>query len=87
MLVAIALVLCALWAVLIAQAFGPGSSDEIVTGGLAAVLWFGLSAAGLAAAAFALWRASDGQLRAAGWAAILAVACLAGWTVLLIVAG
>jgi hypothetical protein len=65
----------------VAFAWGPGNSDEMVSGGLALVPWYGLSTAGTIAAVATL-----GNLpwpRRARWALLVATVCLAAWTAFL----
>jgi len=62
----------------VASAWGPGNSDEAVSGGPELVPWFGLPLAGTAAAVAALWLAP--QPRSAIWALLVAGLSLGAWT-------
>jgi hypothetical protein len=68
---------------LIASAWGPGNSDELVSGGTDLIPWFGLSLGGTLAALVGL--ALVPRPRLARWALLLATVSLAGWTVFLFV--
>jgi hypothetical protein len=82
--IAALLLIYGLAAVLFASAWGPGNSDEIVSGGVAQVPWFGLPLVG-AFAAMAGLVYSRNPPRA--WTAcVVATACLAAWTVFLFAA-
>jgi hypothetical protein len=61
-----------------ASLWGPGNSDELVSGGAELVPWFGLPIAGTAAAVVALWLVP--RPRSATWALLVAALSLAAWT-------
>jgi hypothetical protein len=77
------LLLYGLLAVAIASAWGPGNSDELVTGGPALIPWYGLSTLGALAALAGL--ALVRRPGSARWALLLAALSLAGWTGLVFV--
>jgi len=66
---------------LIASAWGPGNSDELVSGGSDLIPWFGLSFGGAAAARVGL--ALVPRPRLARWVLLVAAVSLAGWTAFL----
>jgi hypothetical protein len=76
--VAVLLFLYGLLALFVASAWGPGNSDELVTGGIAVVPWFGLPIVGTAAAAASLIRVT--RPRTASTTSALAAVCLLAWT-------
>jgi hypothetical protein len=82
---AIFLVLYGLLTVFVASAWGPGNSDELVSGGSDLVPWFGLSLGGTVAALGALWGVFWRRLRFARWTLLVAAVSLAGWTIFLFV--
>jgi hypothetical protein len=87
-LVALAAVLLELYGLLtlfVALAWGPGNSDEIVSGGSDLIPWFGLSLGRTIAALGALGGLLDQRPRLARWALLIAAASLAGWTLFLFV--
>lgn len=65
----------------VASAWGPGNSDELVSGGPELVPWYGLSSVGTLAAVVAL--ALTPWPRRARWALLTAAASLAAWTTFL----
>jgi hypothetical protein len=65
--------------VFFASAWGPGNSDELVSGGPELVPWYGLSGLGTLAAVVAL--ALTPWPRHALWALLTATASLGAWTV------
>jgi len=69
---------------LFASAWGPGNSDEIVSGGVAQVPWFGLPVVGAFAAMAGLVYLRNPPR--AWTACVVAAACLAAWTVFLFAA-
>lgn len=73
------LMLYGLLTVLVASAWGPGNSDELVSGGLDLIPWFGLSCGGTVAALLSLWLVR--RPRFARWALLIAAVSLGGWTV------
>jgi hypothetical protein len=77
------LILYGLLASLIASAWGPGNSDELVSGGTDLIPWFGLSLGGTVAALVGL--ALVRRPRLARWALVIATVCLGSWTVFLFV--
>jgi hypothetical protein len=79
--VAVLLLLYGLLTLFVASAWGPGNSDELVTGGITVVPWFGLPIAGTAAAATSLARVT--RPRTASTASALAAVCLLAWTAFL----
>jgi hypothetical protein len=68
----------ALLTAFVAAAWGPGNSDEAVSGGPELVPWFGLPITGTAAALAALWLVSTP--RSAIWALLVAALSLGAWT-------
>jgi hypothetical protein len=64
---------------LVASAWGPGNSDELVSGGLELIPWYGLSCGGTVAAVLGLWLMKRPRL--ARWALLVAAVSLASWTV------
>jgi hypothetical protein len=79
------LLLFGLLTLFVASAWGPGNSDELVSGGADLIPWFGLSSAGTLAALVALWGVLLPRPRVARWALLIAAVSLAGWTVFLFV--
>jgi hypothetical protein len=69
-------------ALIVASAWGPGNSDELVSGGPELIPWYGLSSLGTLAAVGAL--ALLHRPRSAAWALGIAAASLAAWTATLI---
>jgi hypothetical protein len=67
--------------VFVASAWGPGNSDELVSGGPELVPWYGLSSLGTVAAVVAL--ALTPWPRRARWALLTATVSLAAWTAFL----
>jgi hypothetical protein len=77
----ICLLLYGLLTMFVASAWGPGNSDELVTGGPELIPWYGLSTCGTLAALVGL--AFIPRPRSARWALLLAAISLAGWTAFL----
>jgi hypothetical protein len=71
-----------LLALFVAYVWGPGSSDELITGGPVTVPWFGLPAVGAIAAMVGLFLIA--RQRAAVLAVLLAAVCLVVWTLLFV---
>lgn len=67
----------------IAFLFGPGNSDEIVSGGIEVVPWYGLSTLGAAAAAVG-WTLV-GHHRSGRWPLSASALSLMAWTVFFLV--
>jgi len=72
------LLLYGLLTVLIASAWGPGNSDELVSGGPRLIPWHGLPATGTLAAAAALMLMR--RPRSSIWALLVAALSLGAWT-------
>ena len=64
----------------IAQIMGPGNSDELVSGGVLVVPWFGLPLIAIGCAGLAVVRRRN--TRIAPRALVLAAACAGAWMVL-----
>jgi hypothetical protein len=84
-LAATCLTLYGLLTLFAASAWGPGNSDELVSGGSDLIPWFGLSLGGTVAALAAFGALLDRRPRVAGWALLIATVSLAGWTLFLYV--
>jgi hypothetical protein len=74
-----------LLSVFVALVWGPGNSDELVSGGVDLIPWFGLSFGGAIAALGALWGVLVRRPRWARPALLVAAASLAGWPLFLLV--
>jgi hypothetical protein len=86
--VAVAAILLAVYgllALVVASAWGPGNSDELVSGGAGLIPWVGLSLGGAVAALGALWGVLVARPLVARWALLIAAVSLAGWTLFLFV--
>jgi uncharacterized BrkB/YihY/UPF0761 family membrane protein len=81
----ICILLYGLLATFVAQVWGPGNSDELVSGGPGLIPWFGLSFGGTFAALAGLAMMLRRRRRPAARALLGAGLCLAGWTVFLYV--
>jgi hypothetical protein len=87
-LVAVAAILLVLYGVLTllaASAWGPGNSDELVSGGSDLIPWFGLSLGGTVAALGAFSGVLLRRSRLARWALLISAVSLAAWTIFLFV--
>jgi hypothetical protein len=79
-LAAVGLLMYGVLTMLVASAWGPGNSDELVSGGPGLIPWFGLSTVGTVAALVGLALAFGQRPRLAAWSLLIAVVALAGWT-------
>ena len=75
------LLLYGLLTLLVASAWGPGNSDELVSGGPKLIPWYGLPAAGTLAAVVALVLLP--RPRSSIWALVVAALSLGAWTAFL----
>jgi hypothetical protein len=82
-LAGVLILLYGLLTLFVASAWGPGNSDEIVSGGPALITWYGLSALGTFAALATLALLVLKHLEWAFGALLLAIVSLTGWTVFL----
>jgi len=82
-LTGVILLLVGLLALFVASAWGPGNSDELVSGGAAVVPWFLLPAIGTCAAVTVLVRAIIGGT--VGAALLVAAGSLAAWVAMVFI--
>jgi hypothetical protein len=76
----LAILALGLFELFIAQIMGPGNSDELVSGGVLVVPWFGLPLIAIGCAGLAVVRRRDARL--APRALVLAAACVGAWMLL-----